>query len=457
MTLDTHPYGRLILLDTQMIFEARPLHQLPWHQLTSEPILLLIPPQVLTELDAKKRDGRLGKRAREFNRAIEPNVETGAPVTISPGPPRVDMSLVTSRRIDWSTLDDLEPDNGDDRIVAQALHASVDEPAKIEIMSFDARPRAAARRHGLAAIRPDESWLLEAEPSPDQRKIAELQQRISVLSATQPELGVSLNLLSNQPLEYLSVPSIDERTAKEVQRRILRRHPKAESDPFSYALRSPGYDSDYAKWASELVKRDIPNLHQGLTRLYSQHEVKLELRNDGQVPAEHLCLEVSVEGGARLHPGPVNVQIFGPPPPDPHSDLLSRAPFTTMEDLMQRRDRDELYRDSSLDSASLKYVCGDYRHGRVSSLSFFLVLAEATPRVTIKARATAANMRGDLQEQIVVAVTQTTLNAGELVDWENLTLTRDSSALNELWSRIEQDELDDVSLFRNDGRRTRRH
>lgn len=173
--LDTSGYDRLFALDTQMIFEARPLTQLNWSTISNGPILLLVLPQVSAEVDARKRDGRLGQRARDLNRLLEPSIESGGAAMLAEEPVRIDITYVPAGRVDWERLEDLERDNGDDRIVAQAMHALVDDPARVEVMSFDSRPRAAARRHGLKAIKPDESWLLDPEPSPTDRRVAELE------------------------------------------------------------------------------------------------------------------------------------------------------------------------------------------------------------------------------------------------------------------------------------------
>jgi PIN domain len=174
--LNLSEYDRIIALDTQMVFEARPLDQLNWASMSSGTVLLLILPQVSSEIDAHKRDGRLGTRARNFNRLLDPSIENGEPSTIVEQPVRIDLAYVAAGQIDWFSLDDLDRENGDDLIVAQALNALVDDPTRVEIMSFDSRPRAAARRHGMRALKPDESWLLEPEPSPTKRRVAELEQ-----------------------------------------------------------------------------------------------------------------------------------------------------------------------------------------------------------------------------------------------------------------------------------------
>ena len=247
-------YDRLFALDTQMIFEARPLTQLDWSTISNGPILLLVLPQVSAEVDARKRDGRLGLRARDLNRLLEPSIESGGAVMLTEEPVRIDMAYVPAGRIEWVRLEDLERDNGDDRIVAQAMHALVDDPARVEVMSFDSRPRAAARRHGLNAIKPDESWLLDPEPSPTDRRVAELEQRVRLLQASEPQLRIGIRMLHEPPLVRFRLAPLPAETVDPVTRMILAKHPRQHTSGFMV----PGlhtnshYDEDYDEYAAAL-------------------------------------------------------------------------------------------------------------------------------------------------------------------------------------------------------------
>ena len=58
-------------LDTNVILEGKPLAELPWSDIDPRgPILVLLTTTVLSEVDSKKRDGRLGVHARKFNRLL---------------------------------------------------------------------------------------------------------------------------------------------------------------------------------------------------------------------------------------------------------------------------------------------------------------------------------------------------------------------------------------------------
>ncbi|MER8872491.1 hypothetical protein NKI04_21625 [Mesorhizobium sp. M0814] len=259
--LDTSAYDRVFALDTQMVFEARPLTQLPWSTLSSGPILLLILPQVSSEADARKRDGRLATRARELNRMLDPSIELGRATQLVAKPLRVDIAYVAAGRPDWDRLDDLDRENGDDRIVAQALHAKIDNPSRVEILSFDSRPRAGARRHGLGALKPDETWLLDQEPSPSDRRVAELERRVQLLQANEPSLRLSIS--TPEPLVRTRVPELAAESVKPVVRMILAKNRREQnSGYFDVGLHSnPYYDSDYDNYSRDLSQIDIPSIH----------------------------------------------------------------------------------------------------------------------------------------------------------------------------------------------------
>ena len=58
--------------------------------------------------------------------------------------------------------------------MAQALNALIDDPTRVVLLSHDMRPRDAAATHGLRAMKLPETWLREPEPTPDQKRIVEL-------------------------------------------------------------------------------------------------------------------------------------------------------------------------------------------------------------------------------------------------------------------------------------------
>lgn len=211
--IDLAPYALVLVLDTQLVLQGKPLETLPWHELGNGPILLLCMPTMLSEVDKFKRDGRLGQRARHFNRLTEGCLSDGGIATLICGTVCVNIAFVASGRIDWAPLDDLDPAVGDDRIVAEMLHAKLSGPAHLILFSYDKQPLAAARRHGLGWKMPADHWLLEPEPSPHQKEAQRLQQRARELETSQPAIEVEL-ALPDTPLRPVRVQLLDENMSR---------------------------------------------------------------------------------------------------------------------------------------------------------------------------------------------------------------------------------------------------
>lgn len=285
--LNTSTYDNVVIIDTQVVLEAKPLDQLPWNELFPGSVLLLVCRQVQGEIDAKKNYGRIGKRARAFNTLLDRFIETRDPSPVIPAP-RIDVALVANGRIDWSALDDLDRDDGDDRIVAQMLNALVDDRARLVLLSHDTRPRDAALTHGLRAVKPSESWLRDPEPSPDQRRITDLEGKVRLLSADQPRIEVVIQPASAAPWRFLSVGQASSEELKLVLEAEFANAPEPTGlDPFGF--RSLSHDSGHGERLAEWRDRmrvDIPLMHAGLTRLFAQQRIKVSIENVGTVSAQ---------------------------------------------------------------------------------------------------------------------------------------------------------------------------
>lgn len=453
--IDTSGYERVIALDTQMIFEARPLTQLDWSAISAGPILLVVLPQVAAEVDARKRDGRLGQRARDLNRLLDPSIESGAVNRLVDQPVQIDIAYVAAERVDWDRLEDLERDNGDDRIVAQAMHALIDDPTRVELMSFDSRPRAAAQRHGMKAIKPEESWLLDPESSPTDRRVAELEQRVRLLQASEPQLRVAIRTLNNPPLVRFCVPPLPAETVDSVTRMILAKNPRRRTVGFMvHGLHTNShYDEEYDEYVGGLSAIDVPNIHLGVARQFSQYGFEVTVENIGVMVAEHVTVELR-SGNAVLHDMPYVVDVFGPPPPSTQRDLLASIPHLSQQ--LGRTDRASFDITESEDAdVQVEYRCQDFRHGRVQTLTAVVEPVAGTgDSAHIEVRVTAGNMRGDVVERLIVPVIAEERPLGELIDLDNLQF-REAPPIRELLLPLleDEDERDGIGRFRNDGTR----
>jgi hypothetical protein len=60
--VDFTVYTTLLFIDSMVALEGKPLRDLPWTDIDpTGSILLLVVPQVLKEIDKRKRDGRLAR------------------------------------------------------------------------------------------------------------------------------------------------------------------------------------------------------------------------------------------------------------------------------------------------------------------------------------------------------------------------------------------------------------
>ncbi len=185
-------YSTILFIDSMVALEAKPLPKLPWHEIDPiGSILLLVVPQVNVEIDKRKRDGRLGRRAREFNRLISPAAESASATRVCEGPPNVDIGIAVCDRVDWGALDDLDPELADARMVAQILNARGVGLERSLLFSHDMNPLAMASRHGLKTRKMPDHWLLEPEPSPHEKELMKLKARVKELriKAAKPSNG----------------------------------------------------------------------------------------------------------------------------------------------------------------------------------------------------------------------------------------------------------------------------
>lgn len=450
---DTSRYARVFALDTQMVFEACPLDQLDWSSHSAGPILLVILPQVSAEVDAKKRDGRLGKRARDLNRLLESSIDFGSPTTVVKAPVSVDIAYVAAGPINWSLLQDLDQNNGDDCIVAQTLHAWVDEVARVELMSFDSRPRAAAKRHGVKAVKPGESWLLDLEPTPADRRIAELEQRIQVLKTTQPELCVTIKMLCDLPISRYHLEALPTATVEPITRMILAKNPRHRTGSYMVSgLRdNQNYSEEYDTYAENLVTVDIPYLHLGVGRFFSQYGLQVTITNSGLITAEHVVVEFR-SGNAVLHEGPYLVDVFGPPPPSTQSDLLDKLQRNSSYFLRTDRASFDLVEPKD-NEVQIEYRCEDFRHGRSQVLTGVIEPISQTGKTAqIELRVTASNMRGDVIQRLMVPVTVVEPPLAELIDFDHLQF-RQFPSVRDLLVPMLKDNPDEIVHFCNDGSR----
>jgi hypothetical protein len=125
MSINWQQYPVAAFIDSNVALECSALDGLPWKEISATgPILVLVVPTVMQEVDSKKNHARLADHARRFNRTLRPLLEGQATVLVRESPaPRVEIALADCTRVDWEQYPELDRDEPDARVVAQAMSA----------------------------------------------------------------------------------------------------------------------------------------------------------------------------------------------------------------------------------------------------------------------------------------------------------------------------------------------
>ncbi|RWB20406.1 MAG: hypothetical protein EOQ40_15175 [Mesorhizobium sp.] len=416
---DHTKYSTIVFIDSMVALEGKPLDTMPWDELDpTGPILVLVVSQVNSEIDKRKRDGRLAKRARAFNRLISPAAETSTPHRISNGPPAIDIAIVRHRRIDWDQYDDLDPDGGDDRVVAQILNArDVPDQRKL-LLTNDTNPIAIGSRHGLRSWRMPDHWLADPEPSPSDKEVARLKARVRELEQAQPNVEISLTYGVDQPQTVFRVDPVPTEARKAITSHIIRQNPRQDDDsPFNLHP-DYSYDDRYRDYRTKIVPAYSASIHRFLEVHYAQVPFTLCVKNVGVLQAESLVLTLTSRGGS-LHNRFTCYPIFGPAAPKPKSGILGHFRLSADDIQAAMVGRHEMFFAVGPDRGStIEVHCADFRHGRRWEFEGIATIdphSDEGPFV-IDVGVTASNMRGIETQAFAFAFESQSAKIADLVD-----------------------------------------
>lgn len=416
-------------LDTNIILECRPLAELPWQEIDADgPILALVTPTAIKEIDSKKQDGRIGKRAREFNRLIASVAAGGPPIVLRDSAPRVELALSRAIRIPWDQHDDLDPDDGDSCIVAEVLHAKDMSVAGKLIVSHDIKPIAFASNYDVPTLHVSDSWLRQPEPHPKDREIQKLNQQLAQYQATEPAFAIVIKLIDAEPVAVVRIEDLTDAECATIQRQIHDLNPPVEQDRGLYGIASSlgTYDHSYDERFKAYRKR-VPifmaNYAQRLERLFNQARFRLKVVNTGKVQAENLLVEVAVTNGW-LHDRFVFVSPQGPTRPTPREiPIIPMKNFHSM--IPTRVGRHEFqYKEAPNCSRGFSVTCEDFRHGQEYVFEGVVSFdARATATTEISVAVSASNFRGTAHHAKTVERKIETLHFSKLIHLNTLKIT----------------------------------
>jgi hypothetical protein len=455
-------YKVKVFLDANVVLEGKPLAGLPWEDIDPEgPILALLTPQVLSEVDSKKRDGRLARIARSFNQLIASVALGGPPVVLREASPRVALALATCNRIDWDQYDDLDPDDGDSRVVAEILHARDLASEEKLLVSQDIKPLAFATRHGIGAFRITDTWLRSPEPSPQDKTIQRLQHRVRELEVTEPELEVEITFGTSDPVTLYRVADLSPDEREAIKRKILgkNRKPSQSRQTGAFGISSPlmdyNYDSSldrrYATYRDTTLPAFMNAYERKIERLYNQIPFTVRIANVGHVRADKFVAAIESSEGW-LHHKFVFVPPQGPPSPSPRSSLDYLQRGINPIHVPSRVGRHEVEFVEGKDRTPLIVVnCEDFRHGQEWVFNgVFALDAHQDAPASIIARVTASNLHGAVEAKATIAKHIEIVGVFDLINTETLRVERDLLMQDVLDRAIESESYRSIEFDKGD-------
>lgn len=462
MTIPPESTDELVaFLDANIVLEGKPVAELPWAEIaTAGLIRVLIVPKAMDEIDAKKRDGRLGPHARAFNRLIAPSVINGEPIVLREANPRVELQMATCSRIQWNDYDELDPDDGDSRIVAEALNVRNVASQNRILVSHDIKPLAYARGRNLPVHQASDDWLRGPEPSPKDKEIQRLKQQLAEYRKDEPTFEILIEVSDITPPTIYQVAALDAEQADAMTALLKKRNPKksnGSSDP--YGIRSvfgSNYDSSYDEKYSTFIDRKVPSFvakfSERLELLFNQRLLTVRVTNAGDIRADHLVVSVRTSDGwinRRL----VAVSASGPTAPVPRpNNLRSLNVHRYLEDMITPRVGRHEFETTlrARKSRETKASCEDFHSGQAYCFKGVVAPTSSDQPLEITVTLTAKNLRGEHTKTFKLAKQIVVTKPGELVDLQTLELKQDYPTKEELTRLLIAEKYDEVDWVEED-------
>ncbi|PZM08086.1 hypothetical protein CPY51_30555 [Rhizobium tubonense] len=395
-------YSTVVFIDTMVVLESHPLAQLPWQEIDiAGPILLLVLPQVQSEIDKRKRDGRLAERARAFSRLIAPSVVERKPVRIADKRVVVDIALAACDPVDYERLD-LDRNEGDHRVVGQMLNVRGIDLARSILISHDVNPIAVAIRHDLRTLLLPEHWLLPPEMGAKEKENLRLKAEVKDLKRNQPEIKLTLEVELPDDFKALIVSPLDEHEhydlANAVRARFVVDRPEDHQDRHipDFIAGFSG-DGSHRKYRDETIPSWVKQLSASLQTISNQLRFTITIENVGPVTANGLVAEVTIGGGrfdTVFHASDV-----GAPRPPKRQNIFAIPVPNHMPFPRNPGDHELHWGVKPGRSPYGELHCKEFRQGRrVDVVAFMEVQPLATNDLSIAVRVTASNLHGDVQE-----------------------------------------------------------
>lgn len=337
----------VLFIDTNIIFQCKPLDQLVWNSFGYKKILLIIPRQVLEEVDKGKRspNNRISKRAKGFSSAILRNLDQIEEVfCVKEKNPQISITVTSGLPFSESPPITLNLNIPDNRITFEMiLYKNAHPEIEIGLLTGDFQLRITAKQHGFKVFDIPEDWFLPPEPDENIKKIAQLEEKIKKLENNSPSIlfefelegkplereNIEIPFKEFPPLSDIEVKSLITVAKNRFPLKDFNVDPSRQSLGMIWGLRPPDnviqnyQNKEYPEWIQSL-KKYLENIHRYLMVQNNLLEFDLLLMNKGFSHANGTILEILATG---------NIVLVSEKPVDPNIPIPPKPPLTSLQDL----------------------------------------------------------------------------------------------------------------------------
>lgn len=337
------------------------------------------------------------------------------PINIVTEAPQIHIAIARCRRIDWDSYDDLDPSQGDEKIIAEVLNVNGVPMEQRRVVSNDTYPLNLAQRHGLKTHRVPDTWLPPLGLGPQEKEIEKLKKQIKVYEKTEPAFEIKHEIQAT-PVEIHQVQELTEEEMSQLTSEIVSAHPKPEQkqDLLSFMQHDSSLDERYEKYARQTVPDFVKSYHKTLELLFDQVPFTLFVENTGKVRAEHANIDIHIIGGwFNQKPILAGLRPSAPIIKNPLNHHLVRPDIPTKRVV----GRHEVEVNLARRSEHLSAQCEDFRQGQKWEFNGVIWLdPHRQGEVVIIVKITAANLHGEFQTQFKLSKKLITCQVSDLID-----------------------------------------
>ena len=415
---------RYIFPDTNVLLECKDLRNLPWTEVASPPLQIVLTMAVIGEIDRAHYDEKSRKRenARRIKSLLRPLVTEGA----SEIPISGQMSIVINNALDRVWTDEMDRQHVDDQLLAEVAGFPVTSTDQKVIVTHETIMILRGRQlfPGIKTFSVPDTWLAPRKDDRTQERIRNLERKVSQLSRQQPALKLGFVNQAEEAISLVTIrPNALDTDIIQSKLKIEHKEIALSSDEITLFGSESRAVLDYNQSLQDYLEEYRDYLHKSHSfqqRSEYVFETSLYIFNEGEVPAKSLELRISSSDGIYLSR---EYPVVRPEPPerpkrpkvfDPSSFSLSIPDFNISnivlpphpQDLV--RDQRAFYwgRSASYSSDSiLTLTCDLFMHNNdVEVIAFFAQIDPESKGGELVATVSAANLPKRVESKLAIRV-----------------------------------------------------